>query len=170
MFPAASVAVTVSECGPAAREVYDAGQGVTGAAPSSEQEYVSAEASVLVGPVPKAMPVCTVVPSDAITGPLEVPALMVNAGAVGAVRSMVMVEPSVIAAGPVAPPLDVAPFDLICGITVPSEHPVTVTVKVVDDVAVTPETVQPVAVCADENWKSEVVRLEASTPSLKVSV
>ena len=126
--------------------------------------------SVLVGPDVMATPVSTVVPPFAITVPLDVPAFTVTVGTVGAVRSIVIVEPSAFDPGPVALAVLVTEFEVSCGITVPSEQPDTLTVNTVVDVDVTEDTVQPVAVCDDENWKSDSVSVAVSTSLVKVSV
>jgi hypothetical protein len=84
-------------------------------------------------------------------------------GAVGAVRSIVMVAAEILDGGPATPVEDVAPPAAKVGITVPSEHPVAVTVSelvAVPEIGVQ-EKVHPVAV--PPLLKSAAEMLEAST-------
>ena len=69
----------------------------------------------------------------------------VNDETVGAVVSRVIVGPSAIVAGPVLPAASVAPFAAKCGITVPPEQLVSVTVRVLPE-SVPGAKTQPVAV------------------------
>jgi hypothetical protein len=148
VFDAASLAAPTASCGmtvPALQPVIVTVRELPASAPGSNTHEVAVpvcEKSPAATPVTASENVRVYEIDDAFVG-VEVTA--VNDETVGAVVSRVIVGPSAIAAGPVLPAASVAPFAAKCGMIVPAEQLVSVTVRVAP-VSAPGANTQPVAV------------------------
>jgi hypothetical protein len=148
VFDAASLAAPTASCGmtvPALQPVIVTVRELPESAPGSNTHEVAVpvcEKSPAATPVTASENVRVYEIDDAFVG-VEVTA--VNDETVGAVVSRVIVGPSAIVAGPVLPAASAAPFAAKCGITVPPEQLVSVTVRVLPE-SVPGAKTQPVAV------------------------